>query len=420
MGASASRIALQGGLVLVTSNHPFEHTGGERMFVAPELERLARELGPVCVVPQHADGAAMPVPAGVEVDTSLSEALWRGRWWAYPLAPLWPGFAAEIARALRHGGMPGCARVWRWAAVALVTWRWAQRRLPPGAPLLVATYWRGGSTLALARLAAQRPRTAALTRVHGHELYEARWQPPFQPWVSVYGALACVLPISRHGADHLRAGGVAADRVWLARLGTEPAPPARASADGVLRIVSCSWMLPVKRVPLLARALVELSRRHPGRTIHWTHFGAGPERAQVQAALRDAPPDLQAHLPGQVSHGEVLAHYAAAPVDLFVLLSASEGLPVSIQEAIAAGIPVLATDVGGVAEIVGPDNGQLLPADPAPADVVAALERLCFTLGAAERDAMRQGSRSRWAVDFDAERNHAHTARQLRALMDSL
>jgi len=390
------------------------------MFVAPELERLAREFGALCVAPQHAQGPAQAVPAGVEVDTGLSKALRRGRWWAYPLAPLWPGFGAEFARALRHGGVPGCLRVWRWAAVALVTWRWARRRFPPGAPLLLATYGRGGSTLALARLAAQRPRTAALTRVHGHDLYESRWRPPFQPWVAVYDALALVLPISRHGADHLRAHGVAADRIGLARLGTEAAPQARASADGALHTVSCSWMLPVKRVPLIARAMVQLARRHADRVIHWTHFGAGHDLPAVQAALRDAPPNLRQHLPGQVSHAQVLAHYASEPVDLFVLLSASEGLPVSIQEAASAGIPVLATDVGGVAEIVGPDNGQLLAADPTLADVVAALERLGFTLDAAERAALRQGSRRRWASDFDAERNHTRTAQRLRGLIDSL
>lgn len=194
----------------------------------------------------------------------------------------------------------------------------------------------------------------------------------------------------------------------------------RASDDGVLRIVSCSWLLPLKRVPLTAAALVAVARAHPGRAIRWTHFGGGPELPAVQAALRDAPPNLHAQLPGQVDPARVLAHYAAEPVDLFVLLSQAEGLPVSIQEAVAAGIPVLATDVGGVAEIVGPDNGQLLPAEPSLAEVVAALERLCFKLGAAERRSLRRGSLARWARDFDAEGNHARTAQVLRTLMDSL
>ena len=406
--------------VLVTNNFPFTHVAGEVMFVAPEVQRLARELGSLCVAPQSAEGAPLALPGGVELDTSLARALRRGRWWAYPLAWAWPGFGAEFARAVRTGGLDGCARVWRWAAVALVTWRWARARFPAEAPVLFCTYWRGGATLALARLAALRPHVAAMTRVHGHELYEQRWTPPFQPWPSMYGDLALTVPISRHGLEHLLASGVPGERLWLGRLGTEGAVQAKASDDGAIRLVSCSWMQPVKRVPLMAKAVVELARRHAGCSIHWTHFGAGPEMPRVLEALRAAPPNLHAHLPGEVSHARVLAHYASEAVDLFLLLSESEGLPVSIQEAAAAGIPVLATDVGGVGEIVGPDNGLLLGADPAPDDVVAALEQLCFTSDAAQRQSLREGSCSRWASEFDAERNHTRYARRVRELMDTL
>lgn len=406
--------------VLVCSNYPFTGRAGEVTFVAPEVERLARVLGSVCVAPQHADGPALPLPAGVELDLELSRMLRRRRVLAYLQALAWPGFWPEARRAMRHGGLAGCARVWRWAAFAQVTWRWARARTDGGAPLLFATYWRGGSTLALARLAASRPRTAAISRVHGHELYADRWQPAFQPWISVYDALTLVVPISRHGQDYLFRSGVAPERLWLSRLGTEAAPRARASEDGCVRVVSCSAMVPLKRVALMARALCEFARLLPALRLRWTHFGAGEGMAEVRAILQARPGNLQADLPGQVDNATVLRHYAEQPVDLFMLLSESEGLPVSVQEACAAGIPVLATDVGGVAEIVGADNGVLLPASPTIDEIASAIRRLCVDASPAERAKLRAGAQARWAADFDAERNHLRFAQRVRDLMESL
>lgn len=406
--------------VLVCSNYPFTGRAGEVTFVAPEVERLARVLGRVCVAPQHAHGPALPLPQGVEVDLSLARALRRGHGLAYLHALAWPGFWPEMSRALRSGGLTGCARVWRWAAFAQVTWRWARARAAGDEPVLFATYWRGGSTLALARLAAIRPHTAAISRVHGHELYAERWRPAFQPWVSVYAELALVVPISRHGQDYLLAQGVAPGRLWLSRLGTEAAPLARASEDGWVRVVSCSAMVALKRVPLIARAMCELARQLPALHLHWTHFGAGADLDDVRAILMAGPSNLHADLPGHVDNATVLSHYAQHPVDLFMQLSESEGLPVSIQEACAAGIPVLATDVGGVAEIVGAENGLLLPASPTVDEVACAVRRLYVDANPEMRARMRTSARARWAADFDAERNHLRFAQRMRDLMESL
>jgi glycosyltransferase involved in cell wall biosynthesis len=412
-------------LVLITTNHPHVYTGGEVMFVAPELQRLARELGATArltVAPLHAEGARVDVPPGVEVDTSLSDALRRARFSSTLRAVAWPGFWREAWRACRQGGWVGLARVWRWAAAAQVTWRWARENFAADAPVLFYTYWRGGPTLALARLARARPRSVAITRVHRYELYEDSFDPPFQPWhPAMYTTLALTATISQHGLDYLCAAGVPASRLGLYRLGTEPAAQAaQASRDGGLRIVSCSNAIAVKRVPRIAGAVMAFALAHPDRPVQWTHFGAGPELVQVRAALRAAPPNLAVQLRGAVPNAAVLDHYATEPVDAFVLLSASEGLPVSIQEAAAAAIPVVATDVGGVRELVGGDNGVLLPTDPAPAEVVRALEQVLLDPDAARRQSRRDASRKRWAEGFDADANHTRFARRLRALLDSL
>lgn len=411
--------------VLFTTNFPFVHTGGEVMFVAPELSHLVRRFGRVRVVPLHDRGDMLPLPPGVEVDRSLARS-WRSRTVLHQAAAwCWPGLWAELKRAAREGGWVGVARAWRWAAVAQATWRWAAAALPAESlhPQLLYTYWRGGQTLAMLRWAREPARRACavVTRVHGYELYRDRFSPPFQPWEQAYGQLDAVLAISDHGVRYLRALGVPPARVRLARLGVPQAPLAPASPEPRLRrIVSCSAVSVLKRVDLVAQALCLLAQRHPDWTLAWQHFGDGPQMGHVKALLARAPANLQATLHGQRPHAEVLRRYAQEPIDLFVLLSRHEGLPVSVQEALAAGIPVLATDVGGTAEAVGgpegADNGLLLPADPEPAEVVRALETLLVDTAEARGLARRRAARARWAADFDADRNHAATAQMLHTL----
>jgi glycosyltransferase involved in cell wall biosynthesis len=409
-------------VVLVTQNHPFRGGGGEVMFVAPEVERLAREGAfALCIAPLDDSGPAVDVPAGVEVDPSLARSLRRHRLWDYAFAWRWPGFGAEFGRALRHGGLVGVVRVWRWAAQARAVARWAREGFASDRPVLFYTYWRGGSTLALGRVARARPHTAVVTRVHGHDLYENRFHPPFQPWPAIYRAVAAVLPISAHGRDHLLARGVDPARIALHRLGVDAGGAvAGASHDGVHRILSSSFVLAVKRVPLMAASIVALARRHPGRRFRWTHFGDGEEMGEVSAALAGRPGNLDAQLPGAVDNRRVRDHYMQEPVDVQVLLSHMEGLPVSIQEALAAGVPVVATAVGGVPEAVGSDNGVLLGADPSVDEVADALERILLEPDPAVVAARRAASRRRWERDFDAERNHTALAAALRAQVEAL
>lgn len=395
-------------LVLFTSNHPFTYKGGETMFVGPELPALVAAFGGVLVVPLYDEGNQLELPTGCAVDRGLARRWHHARWFWVLRALGWPGFACELWRGLRVGGAVGAARVWRWAAVAAATWHWMCRS-GQHEPLLYS-YWRGGQTLAAARWAEEHG-TSAVTRVHRYELYDEAFAPPFQPWTSMYGKLALVITVAQQGADYLRARGV--DRVTVARLGVNAAAQrAVPSTDGAWRVVSTSSLTPVKRVERNAAVLVELARRVPDRRIEWTHFGAGPARSAVQDVLRDAPANLKVDFAGQVPNETVLAHYCNHPVDGFLLLSCSEGLPVSIQEALAHGIPVMATDVGGVAEAVSSDEGALVQDSDSIARIADALQAL-LSAPDHKRVALRAAAWQRWARDFDARRNHATLASRL-------
>ena len=85
--------------------------------------------------------------------------------------------------------------------------------------------------------------------------------------------------------------------------------------------------------------------------------------------------------------------------DIAVLPSYREGVPSSLLEAAACGLPLIATDVPGCREIVQPGvNGLLVPAKDAPA-LAAAIRQLCAD--PATRQRMGQASRAKVLAEFD-------------------
>lgn len=403
-------------VLMVTASYPFVYEGGEMAFLPPEVDALVPALrrGEIRlrIAPLASGAVAVPLPQGVVLDDGLARARLNRRIADTLLAWRWPGFWPEFGRALREGGVVGTVRVLRWASMARSVARWlsspAQQQATVG-----YSYWRGGATLALAHWAASRPHRAVITRAHRFDLYEDAFHPPFQPFASVYAELDCVLVIAEHGRRYLLERGVAAGRLRLARLGTPASPRAAASCDGVWRVLSVAFLRPEKRVWMLASALSRLAAAHPGQRIEWTHFGDGPQRSTVEKALSEAPANLQWRLAGTVLPAQVREHYAREPVDLFVQLSESEGLPVAVMEALSAGVPVMATDVGGVREAVDDEVGALLPAS---IDIETVARRLGALLGRPDGPALREAARARWAAGFDSERTHAGFAQWLAAL----
>ena len=161
--------------------------------------------------------------------------------------------------------------------------------------------------------------------------------------------------------------GFAEGAVTVARLGVPDAPGiAPPSPPGHLAFVSCSSFVSVKRLPLLIDSLRALALATPDTQFTWDHLGARANRQNLLAIAKDKLGDLANC--GYTVHEEmplaaVRAFFASKPLDVLVNVSFSEGLPVSMMEATACGLPVLGTDVGGVREIVTPRTGILLPRD---------------------------------------------------------
>lgn len=161
--------------------------------------------------------------------------------------------------------------------------------------------------------------------------------------------------------------------------------------------VSLGALTPEKDQSTLVEAAALLVRDLPD--LHWVIVGEGPLRSVLQSQVARLGLEARVHLVGQLAD----PHMALAGADVFVLSSLAEGLGSSVLAAMALDVPVVATRVGGVPELLGSGGGLMVPAG-SPAEFAAAVRRVLFEPGYAVT--LRQAARrelGRFTVEAMAE-----------------
>jgi len=167
---------------------------------------------------------------------------------------------------------------------------------------------------------------------------------------------------------------------------TERFRPAKPHPEGPPRLVSVSRLVDDKDPMNLVEAFALVLREVPKARL--TLVGDGPLRPQVEARL--AALGLGHAVDIITGCGEVRPHLAQA--DVFALASRREGSPNAILEAMASGLPVVASRTGGIPDLVEHERTGFLTEPANPVGLSKALARLltdrelCTSLGAAGRD----------------------------------
>lgn len=197
-------------------------------------------------------------------------------------------------------------------------------------------------------------------------------------------------------------------RTVVIRNGVDAGTPVRTRSDGAAPTILAVGRLQRPKDPLtLARALGLLRARFSAVIV-----GGGPDRPRLEAELRRLGLERAVVLAGDRS--DVADRLARA--DVFVLSSISEGLPISILEAMAAELPVVASSVGGVPEAVEDGDTGLLVPPRDPVRLAAALERLL--VDPALRRRLGSNGRERVREHFSLEAfQQAHVAVYRRELV---
>ncbi len=259
----------------------------------------------------------------------------------------------------------------------------------------------------------------AVTRTHGGDLYEERGSLAVATLFRNYqlSGLDAVYSVSDGGTRYLQERYPSyRDRFHTSYLGTADhgVAPRPCSMD-TLVIVSCARVRNVKRVHLIGQAL-ELVE---GISVRWVHFG-GTARSERDPAMDQfmrsvdrlrQRPNIEVELMGHMENDAIMEWYRHNPVHCFMSMSSTEGIPVSMMEAISFGIPVLSTDVGGCREIVNERTGMLIPLDTSVEEVARIIEG--FGKSALCDFEFRKGVREEWLKKFNSKNNYVNFFNQI-------
>lgn len=271
---------------------------------------------------------------------------------------------------------------------------------------LYYTFWFSAALLACVLEKSHDKKMKIASRIHGYDLYNERMPFCWQPMQSYKAESAdAIIFLTTAAQEYFKQNfceatteSVFSNKAYICPLGCLAArgtPQKRRNES--FRIVSCSNVIPLKRVHLIAQALARLDKSE----IEWVHFGDGSELERVKRIADQG--NVRATFRGFVSNEEVLRYYANNYVDLFITTSSTEGLPVSIQEALAYGIPIVGTNVGGIPEEID-GNGILLSAQPSVEEIAEAIDYI-YNLSEVEISEMRQRSLAIWQTRYDQDKN---------------
>jgi glycosyltransferase involved in cell wall biosynthesis len=405
-------------LYLFTNSFPYGNTS-EVPFLINELNYLGHKFENIILVPQNKNSDLELKSDKYIVDLGLIEESETRNWRAIFLL-LNREVVRELLLLASRGQVAKIRRLW-WGLVTISrTIRWVNRKIKYDESIIFYTYWFTDLTTALALAKKNSPNISLISRAHRYDLYEEQTSFRYFPLRSLaLNKLDHLFLISQDGLNYMRAQfPLYSGKFSVSRLGaneqTMMTKPTQTPKK--ISIVSCAYIGPVKRIDLLCDALQYLSSMYADWIIIWNHFGGGriTDTEIINHKVNSFNPNMMTTLWGNVSITTIIDFYKREQVDLFVSVSESEGIPMSMMEAASFGIPIISTDVGGVHELVNNDNGLLLPEDISAVQIGKAIAKF---ISGNNHVSKRQVIKDTWQKQFSAQVNYSDFASKLSKLL---
>lgn len=352
-------------LILFTAGFPFGNKN--EPFLEAEIPILAREFEKIIIFPLAKKGEGIrALPGNITVEDRLSNNNFSGK------KKILVKKFFSLLKILFSGDLSfnGILRFWKNHRILLdiIAKSFLKADIMSGFLKSIDTdkyyfydYWFFNATFILGYLKQKKQIPSFFCRAHGFDVYDDRWDLGGVPFLEYrIKQVEKVYCVSKHGEEYLKrkVGKKYEKKIKLSYLGVKkplrlPAFTQRKESENYL-IISVGRVVDFKRIHLIPEVLASLDL-----PVRWIHFGDGPLMETLIKKCQKLPPNISVELKGHVDNKEVLRFYEINHVDLFLSLSLSEGLPVSMMEAISYGIPIAATSVCGVPEIVVEETGIL-------------------------------------------------------------
>lgn len=402
-------------LAIYTDSYPF---GSAETFLESEIACLSSQFDEILIVPFYAKGKVRSIPKNVKVLSPIQKKKWpRFRVYLTGISCFYMIYTnPELKKETKKTSF---IKRLKYLGFGILTKNKISERLPVESAIHYS-YWLGFSAFALSLLKAEGKIQTIISRAHGFDVYEERGEKSL---AFIKGAtlknLERIYFISNHGRNYLLTKFPEySEKFCISRLGTsDPGFSNQIPERNSLTIVSCSAINQNKRINLILESLILLNSKFPSINIKWYHLGGGRDMQKYveMADISFKDSQVKCFFPGQLTNTEIFSFYRSVPVDLFMNVSESEGIPVSIMEAQSCGIPVIATSAGGTPEIVNSENGFLLSANPPDEEISASIYEVYNNKEKWAKK--RELSRKNWEMNFNAEKNYNSFAVDLLSLI---
>lgn len=401
-------------LILATESFPYGKS--EFTFILPELDRLRKRYEVIILShaepKQQTEGVICAVPEDVRV-------LCTGR----PQLSVWDKLKALMLFLTDRDGQmeireilesKSARRERLYQSLSFYAQALADQKklrqsgvLSTDEKMIYYSFWYSYFCYSMVRELQRYPNIHIVTRTHGIDLYHERIPGGRQPFRHrMERGLDAIMFACAYGASYYESR-VKAERtkrslLQVCRLGIEqPGRRMPLSGKEEKELLSCSNVIPLKRIRLIIDGLARIE----DVKIHWTHIGDGIQLEQLRDHARQKlgnKSNIRYTFMGFVE--DVQAYYDHHQVDCFITTSETEGgCPVSIQEAMSYGVPVIGTSVGGITEMIA-DNGILLTKDPEADEIAEAVQKIMLSKEQSLRN-MKEASYQKWKAEFDADRS---------------
>jgi glycosyltransferase involved in cell wall biosynthesis len=368
-------------LFIFTSQYPF--APGEEFF-EEEAKLWGESIAfDVYLVPLKKTKNLRPYPKSLTLDLSFAQKNTKLRVIAYVIsAILSKEFWIDISylREEKKLDSRNVVRLLKSTASLCLLYSLLKKLIRTTTPnAVIYTYWNNEISYAAAKLKKQKKISKVITRLHRYDIYEEIYPGEYIPlkrqFLEHYDH---IMLISEEAKNYVELRyGANSFQTSIERLGVEiPLAACSPSPKNYFHVISVSFCVPVKRIDKIVHALAAFAQSRPHLQVKWIHIGNGPLLKKVQdLAKKQLNGKVDFEFLGYKKNSEIKRIYQKQPFDVFINCSHSEGVPVSIMEAMSFGVPTIAPNVGGIKELLG-GTGYLMSSDPDVSELKNALIKI--------------------------------------------